>query len=518
MNRVTSRNTIVSFVVSLFVALVTALSSSRAFAQPVTVVEYYNRVIDSYFITARPTEQTVLDTAVDFERTGMTFTATAGSSSNAANSICRFYISMASPFTSSHFYGLQTPDCIQVLQINPAGFSYEGIDFAVGLKVGNSCPAATPLAIYRSFRAGANGRTANHRYTVSQASYNKMASVGWTQEGIAFCVASASDAGAVWPPATTGLYGGTTKYAVGILDGHTVRDVPHSRDIPVLIRYPLAAGNAKLPLIVWSHGGEKNENGKHVGAEWGNALAAAGYIVVHMSHVPRTDAERSALAAEFNLTATTPREAGEFESNIDRPRDTIAVLNALPSIESAFPLAQGRFDYSRIGVAGHSYGSYSVRTATCARVALGTDPDYSFRAVNSHNTPLAILPKAVMAASPQGVGNNGFKMDSWRECTLPDLTLTGSGDSSDTTSAAQRTDSFGLMPPGDKYLMYINHPATIHNTFNLNDDVHVFDPPLIATGTAFFDAHLRNSLIGKAYLTSGRLEAVSGGVATMRKR
>lgn len=518
MNRVTSPGTVVSLVISSFVALITALSSASTLAQPVTVVEYYNRVIDSYFITARPAEQAVLDDAVDFERTGMTFAATAGSAALAANSICRFYISIANPFTSSHFYGLQTPDCAQLQQLNPAGFSYEGIDFAVGLRAGNTCPVATPVPVYRSFRTGASGRTANHRYTVSQASYDRMAVVGWTQEGVAFCAASATDADAVWPPAATGLYAGTSKYTVGIYDNYTVRDVAHSRDVPVLIRYPIGAGNAKLPLIVWSHGGEKNENGKHVGAEWGNALAAAGYIVVHMSHLPRTEAERSALATEFNITATTAREAFELESNIDRPRDTIAVLNALPSIEAAFPLAQGRIDYSRIGVAGHSYGSYSVRTATCARVALGSDPDYSFRAVNSHNTPLTVLPKAVMAASPQGVGNNGFKTDSWRECTLPDMTLTGVGDSSESTSAAQRTESFNLMPPGDKYLMYINHPATIHNTFNLNDDSNAFDPALIATGTAFFDAHLRNSLIGKAYLTSGRLEAASGGIATISKR
>jgi hypothetical protein len=501
--------------------LVSALLAVQASAQAVTVVEYYNRVLDAYFITSRTTEINALDAAVDFERTGMSFNATAGSQANAANSICRYYISLTSPYTSSHFYGLQATDCQLVAQANPAGFTYEGIDFAVGLKVGATCPLATPVAVYRSFRPAAGGRTPNHRYTVSQASYDKMGTIGWTQEGIAFCVATATDAASVWPPTTTGLYSGTTKYAVGMLDGYTVRDVPHSRDIPVLIRYPLVAGNSKFPVIVWSHGGEMNPDGKYVGAEWGTALAEVGYVVVHMSHMPRTDAERTALMTEFasfGLAPATALEGLELIANIDRPRDAIAVLNALPTIEAAFPAAQGRLDYSRVGIAGHSRGSYSVRTAACARVALGNQPDYGYRDVNVHNTPLTILPKAVMAASPQGPGKYGFKDDSWRECSLPDMTLTGVGDDTEGALHGQRVQSYTLMKPGNKYLMYIDDPATIHNTFNLNDDVLKFDPWLIASGRAFFDAHLRNSLIGKTYLSSGRTEAVSGGSATISQK
>ena len=498
--------------------LVSALLAAQASAQAVTVVEYYNRVLDAYFITSRTAEINALDLAVDFERTGASFNATAGSQANAANSICRYYITLSSPYTSSHFYGLQATDCQLVAQANPAGFTYEGIDFAVGLKVGATCPLATPVAVYRSFRPAAGGRTPNHRYTVSQASYDKMAAAGWTQEGIAFCVAAATDAAAVWPPATTGLYSGTTKYAVGMLDGYTVRDVPHSRDIPVLIQYPLNAGRSKRPVIVYSHGGDKNANGKYVGNDWGAALAEVGYIVVQMSHAPRTPAEQSALLAEFGYPPLTADQAQSTEANIDRPRDTIAVLNALPTIEAAYPQAQGLFDYDRVGLAAHSRGTYSVRAALCARVDIGIDPDYSFRAVNRFNTPLAVVPKALMAASPQGTDRPWFKLDTWRECTTPDMTLTGVNDFSETTVPANRVQGYQLMPPGNKYLLYIDHPGAIHNTFNLKDNSPAFDPILIAGGRAFFDAHLRNSLIGKAYLSSGRTEAHSSGVATISQR
>ena len=126
---------------------VSALLAAQASAQAVTVVEYYNRVLDAYFITSRTAEINALDLAVDFERTGASFNATAGSQANAANSICRYYISLTSPYTSSHFYGLQATDCQVVAQANLAGFTNEGIDFAVGLKSGATCPQATPVAV-----------------------------------------------------------------------------------------------------------------------------------------------------------------------------------------------------------------------------------------------------------------------------------------------------------------------------------------------------------------------------------
>jgi hypothetical protein len=123
-----------------------------------------------------------------------------------------------------------------------------------------------------------------------------------------------------------------------------------------------------------------------------------------------------------------------------------------------------------------------------------------------------------MAASPQGTDRPWFKLDTWRECTTPDMTLTGVNDFSETTVPANRVQGYQLMPPGNKYLLYIDHPGAIHNTFNLKDNSPVFDPLLIAGGRAFFDAHLRNSLIGKTYLSSGRTESVSSGVATLSQR
>ena len=48
-------------------------SQAQAQSNTVTVVEYYAKTLDAYFITGRAAEQAVLDSVGAFERTGMTF-------------------------------------------------------------------------------------------------------------------------------------------------------------------------------------------------------------------------------------------------------------------------------------------------------------------------------------------------------------------------------------------------------------------------------------------------------------
>jgi hypothetical protein len=168
-----------------------------ASAQTVTVVEYYNRALDAYFMTGRSNEQALLDgLPADFSRTGMQFAATGATAAAASQvRVCRFYISIASPFVSSHFYGREGVDCEALRAQNPPGFSYEDYDFAVtSPDASGACAAATPIPVFRSFRAAANGRTSNHRYTTSRASYDGMTAAGWTPEQVAFCVTAATDA------------------------------------------------------------------------------------------------------------------------------------------------------------------------------------------------------------------------------------------------------------------------------------------------------------------------------------
>ena len=182
--------------INLAALALTAVSGtlSSASAQSVTVIEYYNKPLDAYFITGRATEQQTLYANTDFQRTGMTFQAIAASAATSATTrICRFYVSTTAPFTSSHYYGREGTDCESLLAQNLTGFSYEGYDFAVEQPTGGIC-SANKVALYRSFRATAGGRTANHRYSASYENYLAAADDAYVGEGLVMCATSATDA------------------------------------------------------------------------------------------------------------------------------------------------------------------------------------------------------------------------------------------------------------------------------------------------------------------------------------
>ena len=192
--------------------LVAALMLVNAHA--VSVVEYRNKTLDAYFITGRVNEQQVLDGIADFVRTGMSFQAAAAlDAPSALTKICRFYVNLVSPFVNSHFYGRQGIDCEAILAANVAGFNYEGYDFAVqapvaGVGSGGAtlvCPAGT-LPVYRSFRALAGGKTSNHRYTVSTATYAAAATTGYVGEEVQFCVATVIDVADTWTGTASGIF------------------------------------------------------------------------------------------------------------------------------------------------------------------------------------------------------------------------------------------------------------------------------------------------------------------------
>ena len=201
--------------INLFRTVATCVAASTfwAHAQTVNVVEYRNKTLDAYFITGRVNEQVLLDTVADFSRTGMSFQATdAASAPGALTKICRFYVNVASPFVNSHFYGRQGVDCEAILAANPAGFSYEGYDFALQTPTATACPTGTST-VYRSFRALAGGKTSNHRYTVSAATYASAATAGYVGEGAAFCATAVTDAATTGGPSATAV-GTTTGSAV----------------------------------------------------------------------------------------------------------------------------------------------------------------------------------------------------------------------------------------------------------------------------------------------------------------
>ena len=163
----------------------TKVAPTAVLQKAVTVVEYYNISLDAYFITGHADDQNALDSLpASFKRTGMTFQATTLDTAPASLiNICRFYISLSTPYTSTHFYGRQGADCEGVREQNLRGFNWEGFDFSIQ-SAADSC--ASP--IFRSFRPGANGKTPNHRYSAGLADYTALSASGaFAGEGAVFC-------------------------------------------------------------------------------------------------------------------------------------------------------------------------------------------------------------------------------------------------------------------------------------------------------------------------------------------
>lgn len=271
---------------------------------------------------------------------------------------------------------------------------------------------------------------------------------------------------------------------------------PH-RSVPVRIRIPLNAPAGRLPLILWSHGGGLQSNGRALNVVWGRTLTRAGYIVIHMSHLENTPAQRAAACLEFN--AANQNECQTLPmAPLYQSRDAHVVLGALDWLEQNVPQLTGRIDRERIAVAGWSGGSLTALSMAGARFRLtAAFPDVGFA------NP---LPKVFLANSPQGPDYAGFKTDSWREIFRPVLTATGPSDITEGEDAASRLVAFRSMPPGKKYQVYINHPATNHDTFNLqNESFPVSAQWLASYSLAYFDSHLKNKPLATAFLISNRL-------------
>ncbi len=143
-------------------------------------VEFYNAVLDHYFVTHIPGEIAILDAGIAIRgwvRTGQSFgvyvSAGAGTSP-----VCRFYIPPGKG--DSHFYGRGTAECDATGQSNPSFINEDPQFFHMLLPVAGVCPAGT-IVLYRVF---SDRPDANHRYMIDRAIRDLMVAVRqWLAEG-----------------------------------------------------------------------------------------------------------------------------------------------------------------------------------------------------------------------------------------------------------------------------------------------------------------------------------------------
>ncbi len=150
----------------------------------VPVFEYYDPVLDHYFITASADEIALLDSAPSgaLQRTGYFFYAFADPAlaPPSAHPVCRFY---ARPglLIDSHYFTADAAECQFVQNRWPGVWTLEQPD-AFYIEVPDAtgaCPDDT-TPVYRFFN---NRRDANHRYTIDLSVRRGMINKAWVPEG-----------------------------------------------------------------------------------------------------------------------------------------------------------------------------------------------------------------------------------------------------------------------------------------------------------------------------------------------
>lgn len=178
-------------------ALLAASFAATAATPDTEAVEFYNAVLNHYFVTATASEVQSLESGAagpGWLRTGRSFAAWLGKSTAPADAqpVCRFY----SVGANSHFYTASAGECATLKQLEAQerasggtvlGWQYEGIAFYVQTPAQAQCPAGT-VTITRVYNNGfTSGEGSNHRFVDDASLQSLMVDRSWIAEGPVMC-------------------------------------------------------------------------------------------------------------------------------------------------------------------------------------------------------------------------------------------------------------------------------------------------------------------------------------------
>ena len=303
----------------------------------------------------------------------------------------------------------------------------------------------------------------------------------------------------------------TGPLAVTEVAGLVLHDEKRNKDVRVRIFYPVIAG--KYPVVIFSHGaGGSDICCESLTRHW----ATYGYITLQPIHDDSV-VQRRNRGDENTPFPQAVREALKnpalWES---RPRDISFLLDSLAGLQKRVAGLNGKIDTSRIGVAGHSMGSYTAEAISGALVDLPSRPGQNF------SDPRA---KAILCLSPSGPGQFGLTAHSFSNISLPFMGITGSLDNlGPLANAAWHKIPFERSQPGDKYEVFIQGAS--HMSFITAETVNSARSSQAAAilgytnsaSLAFWDAYLKDDFAAKNFLQSDALERSSHGAAKLSRR
>jgi len=223
--------------------------------------------------------------------------------------------------------------------------------------------------------------------------------------------------------------------APGVEDD-TWTDTARKRDVPVRVRWPQSDRlNTALPVVLFSHGLGGTRDG---GAAWGEAWAAAGFVVVHIQHPGSDLAAVSRTATSFSDKAGLRAAAGAPQL-LARLQDVGFVLSQISLRHAA---QQGRWATARpgaVGMSGHSFGAHTTLGMAGQRY-----PGFEGISEPRLASFIAFSPTVPAVGDPQ---------QAFSRLSRPVLTLTGTRDEDVLGNGAtpdKRIAVFAALPPGGK--------------------------------------------------------------------
>lgn len=213
-------------------------------------------------------------------------------------------------------------------------------------------------------------------------------------------------------------------------------DAARQRAVPVRLRWPDAARFAgPWPVVIFSHGLGGTRDG---GSTWGEAWAAAGFVVVHLQH-PGSDLTAVRGVTNSFADQRALRTLAGPQQLLARLRD---VGFALDEIGRRHAAGQGQWRQvrpTRAGMAGHSFGAHTTMGMAGQRYG-------GFDGINEPRLA------SFIAFSPT-VPAMGSAERAFERLSRPLLSITGTLDADVVGVGAtpeRRMAVFAALPPGNK--------------------------------------------------------------------
>jgi len=277
-------------------------------------------------------------------------------------------------------------------------------------------------------------------------------------------------------------------------------DKQRSRAIECRVYAP--ATGEMLPLILFSHGFGADKTAFGLISQH---IAARGYVVVHPSHqngIGKGGArpggmDRAALLQQIREQGGLAALMGNSSGVEGRVADLLFIMDHPDRLIAAVPELADRLDATRIGVGGHSFGAFTASLLGGVTVAMGGQKARSLADKRV---------KCILPISGQGTGQQGLTADSWKDLSLPMMTITGSRDRGAGGQGPEwKMEPYRLSPPGGKHLVFIE--GANHVSFGgYRGIANEFTPAVQRASVLFWDAYLKDDPAALQSLKSKALE------------